>query len=91
MGKPQSKEEVTIAQNGAANQASTSMLHEKTHDKLDILLAVVSVAIFIVLCYLTWKFCNNRFTKFLRQEMSALRASRRSRDPQHTVPAYSVA
>lgn len=94
MGKPQSKEEVIIAQNGAANQASTSILHEMTHTKLDILTAIVTVAFFIVLCYLTWKFCKDQCTKFLRKEISGLpglRASRRSRDPQHAQPAYSVA
>lgn len=90
MGKTQSREQIVVAQNGAGNQANTSLLHEITHDKLDILIVLFTAALFIVFCCLAIRCGKAKYTKFLRYELRGPRASGR-RTAERPAPAYTVA
>lgn len=94
MGKSQSREQVIIAQNGAENKATTSLFHEITHGKLDLIAQIIIGTIAIIICVLIFRFCKKRYTQMLRTELRSIRDSRRGRKiPMQRTPAptYTVA
>lgn len=91
MGKTQSHEQVVIAQTGAGNQADSSLFHEITHSKLDVIIIIIVATLLIAFCYILSRCGKSRYTTFLRNEMRDLRASRRGNEVQRPAPVYSVA
>lgn len=94
MGKSQSREQVIIAQNGADNKADTSLYHEITHSKLDLLTMFIVGIFLITIGIIIFRCCTNRYTDMLRRELRGTRASRRAAEQQPAplrAPAYSVA
>ncbi|CAH0717109.1 unnamed protein product, partial [Brenthis ino] len=75
MGKQQSKEvkeEITIAQNGAGNEAYATTKHTETIFRIELYLVFITLCILGIIGYFIWKNCKTNYGRYMLRELQDL-------------------